>query len=443
MNTKNTQLNEFVNWFRSSTPYINAFRNKTFVLYFGGELLADTQFQPLVHDIMLLHSLGVKLVLVHGARPQIEKQLKKLGASITIVDGLRVTDDLALDCVIDATSRVRVEIEALLSMGLTNSLTAGSNIHISSGNYVVAKPMGIHNGVDFKHTGEVRKIATQAITQVLAQDHLVLIPPLGYSPTGEVFNLCAEDLASDIAIQIKADKLVYLVNDKGVVDARKQLVREIIAADAKTLLTKKYKMSTHTARCVQNSIKATDNNVARCHLIDRHIDGGLLIELFSRDGCGSLISTNTFETIRQASIDDTASLLELLQPLEQKAILVRRSREHIETSIRNFTVIERDGMIIGCAALFPFIDEHCGELACLAVHPDYRNKGRGNMLLQSIEKYARQLGLTSLFVLTTQTSQWFKERGFKTKDIKTLPVKRRSLYNYQRNSKMMLKQYTD
>ena len=445
-NTPKSQDN-FINWFRQSTPYINAFRNKTFVISFGGELLTDTQFTPLVHDIMLLHSLGVKLVLVHGARPQIERHLKKLNGEIKVVNGLRVTNDLALECVIDAASRVRVEIEALLSMGLANTLTAGNTVHINSGNFITAKPLGVINGVDYQHTGEVRKIAADTINTILNLNNLVLIPPLGYSPTGEVFNLNARDLAADIASEIKADKLIYLTNDKGIVDGRNKLIKELTASDAQSLVdsitlknaNKKTKMSDSTIRCIQNAIMAVNNNVPRCHLIDRHIDGGLLTELFTRDGCGSLISANNFESIRQATVDDIASLIELIQPLEQQGLLVKRSRENLEIDISSFTVIERDGMIIACAALFPFIKEKTGELACFAVHPDYQNNGRGEILFKAIQQHAKQLGLMSLFVLTTRTYQWFKERGFKAKDIKTLPVKRRLLYNYQRSSKMFVK----
>jgi len=433
------EQNPFVNWFRQSTPYINAFRNKTFVIAFGGELLTDTQFTPLVHDIILLHSLGVKLILVHGARPQTEARLKKLGGELKIVNGLRITNDAALDCVIDAASRVRVEIEALLSVGLANSLTAGKTVHISSGNFITAKPLGILNGVDYLHTGEVRKIATKTIQTILENDNLVLIPPLGYSPTGEVFNLNARDLAAEIASQIKADKLIYLISDKGVTNTRNQLIRELTSTDAQQLISKKTKMSDSTVRCISNAIKAVNNNVPRCHLIDRHLDGGLLTELFTRDGCGSLISADNFEKIRQATINDIASLLELIRPLEENGILVKRSRENIEMNISAFTVIERDSMIIGCVALFPFIKEKSGELSCFAVHPDYQNNGRGEILFNAIQQHAKQLGLNNLFVLTTRTSQWFKERGFKQKDIKQLPVKRRLLYNYQRNSKMFIK----
>ncbi len=434
----NTQA-PFVDWFRQSTPYINAFRNKTFVIAFGGELLADTQFTPLVHDIMLLHSLGVKLILVHGARPQTEARLKKLGAEVKIINGLRVTNDLALDCVIDAASRVRVEIEALLSMGLANSLTAGKTVHISSGNFVTAKPLGVLNGVDYLHTGEVRKIATKTIQATLAQDNLVLVPPLGYSPTGEVFNLNAKDLAAELASQLQADKLIYLINDKGITNPKNQLVKELTASDAQLLIKKKTRMSDSTVRCIQNAINAVNNNVPRCHLIDRHIDGGLLTELFTRDGCGSLISADNFEVMRQATINDIASLIKLIQPLEQDGILVKRSRENLEIEISAFTVIERDGMLIGCAALFPFIKEKMGELSCFAIHKDYQKNGRGEVLFNAIQLHAKQLGLKNLFVLTTRTSQWFKERGFKQKDIKKLPVKRRLLYNYQRNSKMFIK----
>ena len=434
-----SDVTQFVQWFRSSTPYINAFRDKTFVIYFGGEVIADRQFPELVHDLVLLHSLGVNLVLVHGARPQIETCLKQNKSEVKYINGLRITNDKALDCVISAAGRVRVEIEALLSTGLSNTPTQGARLRVVSGNFVTAQPVGIHDGIDYQHTGDVRKVNTGSINKQLAERNMILLSPLGYSPTGEIFNIHAEDLAYHVASELQAEKLIFLIDAKGITDSRNRLVREITTGDATTLLATKHKMKDSTVHCLENAIRACDAGVNRCHLVNRHTDGNLLIELFTRDGCGSLLSANKFENLRIATIADIGGILELIHPLEQQGMLVRRSRDYLETVIDHFRVMERDGMITACAALFPYMDKHMAELACLAVHPDYQSTGRGQEMLSAIENSARQLGISELFVLTTRASHWFAERGFNNGSIDKLPIKKRSLYNYQRNAKIFIK----
>ena len=429
----------FVRWFRDSAPYINAFRGRTFVIAFGGEMLADAQFSTLVHDLALLNSLGVKLVLVHGCRPQVETRLKKRDAQLRYVNGLRITDDEALLCVKEAAGCVRQDVEALLSMGLTNSPMAGACIRVVSGNFITAQPLGVRNGVDYQHTGEVRRVDTHALQSLLDSDAIALLSAIGYSPTGEIFNLSAKDVAATVAAQLKADKLVYLVDGKGVTDNRNRLVRELTLSDAEKLLAKKHKLSESIQHCLEVAIRACDEGVARAHFINRNIDGALLLELFTRDGSGSLLMADPFEDTRRATLDDIGGILELIEPLEAEDILVRRSREKLEIEIEHFTVVERDGTIVACAALYPSIKERISELACLAVHPDYRTQGRGNSLLTYIEKQTRQLNINQLFVLSTRSSHWFREHGFKPGTLEKLPVKRRALYNYQRKAKVFIK----
>ncbi len=436
---KNSKNIEFVHSFRNSAGYINAFRGRTFVIAFGGEMLADEQFAPLVHDIALLNSLGIKLVLVHGARPQIESRLKERKFTSEYVDDIRVTDDNALVCVKEASSSVRADIEALLSIGLTNSPVSCSRISVISGNFVTAQPYGVRDGVDYMHTGEVRKIEHNAINQALENNSIVLLSPIGYSSTGEIFNLSVEDVATAAAIELNANKLIYLVDAKGVTNKRKSLIRELTMDDANKLLEENKKLDAPIQRYLTSAIKACRNEIERTHILNRHIEGALLLELFTRDGCGTLITSESFEDIRPATIEDLAGLIELISPLEEEDILVRRSREKLEMEIEHFTVVERDGMIIACAALYPFLQDKVAELACLAVHPDYQGKNRGDQLLKYIERQTKQLGIKQLFVLTTRTAHWFRERGYASSDIKKLPVKRKSLYNYQRQSKMFAK----
>ena len=429
----------FVRWFRDSSPYINAFRGRTFVVAFGGEVIAEEQFASLVHDIALLTSLGVRLVLAHGARPQIEQRLNERGVEMQYVNGLRVTDGAALACVKEAAGTVRVEIEALLSMGLANSPMAGADIRVASGNFVTAQPLGVRDGTDYLHTGEVRRIDSEGIHRQLRDGALVLLSPIGYSPTGEVFNLSSEDVATATAIQLKADKLIYLIDGNGLQLDDGTLVRELNLNEAQSYLEEKEELSEAISKSLFSAIYACSNGVARAHLVNRHVNGSLLMELFTRDGIGTLISGETYEDIRQATIKDVGGILELIAPLEQEGVLVRRERERLEMEIDYFTVVERDGMAIACAALYPFSEDGFGELACMAVHKDYRNQGRGDDLLEYIERQAKGLGIDKLFVLTTRTAHWFQERGFKAANLKDLPVARQELYNYQRRSKVFIK----
>ncbi len=431
-----------VHGFRNAAPYIYAHRDRVFVIAFGGEAVTDKAFPNLIHDIALLHSLGVKQVIVHGARPQIEGRLKAHGADIQYHEGLRVTDTSALAAVKEAVGCVRVEIEALLSTSLANTPMSGMRLRVASGNFVTARPLGVRDGIDYAHTGEVRKIDVEGIRQQLALGNIVVLSPLGFSPTGETFNLSSVDVATTAAAALSAQKLIFLTEDFGLRDGRCKPIKQMDLSEAQSMLQAKRQLSAEARRDIHAAVNACLKTVGRVHLISRHIDGALLKELYTRDGVGTLITAETYEGLREAEIDDVRGILELITPLEEKGMLVRRSREQLELEIARFHVIERDGTIIGCAALYPSHEGSLGELACLAVHPRYRDEGRGDMLLTYMERRALAAGLKCLFVLTTQTAHWFLERGFKQGNLKALPIKRRELYNYQRNSKIFLKDLT-
>lgn len=430
---------QFVDWFRSSSPYINAFRGRTFVIVFGGEIIAEQRFTGLAHDIALLNSLGIRLVLVHGSRPQIEQRLRERKARIQYRNGRRITDKDALECVKEAAGVVSVEIEAMLSMGLANTPMAGARIRVASGNFVTARPLGILDGTDYLYTGKVRRIDQQAMQQQLEAGAIVLLSPIGYSPTGEVFNLTALEVASAAAIALQADKLLCLIEAPGLENTSGQLLRELTPAGAETALTEKAELPQAIAEVLKHAIECCRAGVRRAHLIDHRRDGALLLELFTRDGIGTMITTDIYEGTRQATIEDVGGILNLITPLEKEGILVRRSREHLEIGIEQFTVIERDGMVIACAAFHPFADEQVGELACLAVHPDYQHGGHGEALLRRIENEAKRQGIGRIFVLTTHASHWFQERGFHAAEPGQLPVARQGMYNYQRNSQVFIK----
>ncbi|HSQ02990.1 MAG TPA: amino-acid N-acetyltransferase [Burkholderiales bacterium] len=429
----------FIDWFQSVAPYIHAFRGKTFVIAFGGEVVADGRFFDLTHDLNLLAALGVKLVLVHGTRPQIEAQLKERRRRSQFHRGVRVTDDLALVCAKEASGRLRVEIEALLSMGLPNSPMAGADIRVASGNFIIAKPLGVLDGVDFMHTGEVRKVDATAIQKRLADNELVLVSPLGYSPTGEVFNLSLEDVAASTAVAVQAEKLIFMMDAIGVTGRRGELLRELTVHQAQTRLARSNAGEGDVRLFLPHAVRACQEGVKRVHLISGHIDDGLLLELFTRKGVGTLITPDPIETLRPARITDIGGILQLIEPLEGDGTLVKRSRSLLEREVTRFVVIEHDGVIVACAALYPFVDEKAGELACLAVRPDFRNQGAGERLLREIEIRARRLKLKRLFVLTTRAEHWFVERGFVETGLADLPAPKRALYNFQRRSVVLLK----
>jgi amino-acid N-acetyltransferase len=433
---------DYVAWFRDSAPYINAHRNRIFVIQFDGEVIASEQFAGVVHDIALLNSLGVRLVIVHGARQQIEQRLNAAGLAPAYVGGTRVTDAQALEVAKETVGVVRLEVESRLSMGLPNSPMAGARIRVVSGNFVTSRPLGVRDGVDFGYTGEVRRIDGDAIRSNLDSGAVVLLSPLGCSPTGEVFNLLAEEIATAVAIDLHAAKLLFLGKAATLSGGSEPMPTELSLAEASETLARvrKSRPSDDPALTqLTHAVRACRSGVSRVHLLDQNIDGAILLELFTRDGVGTMVNADAYDAIRRANVDDVGGIIELIQPLETEGVLVRRSREKLEMEIEHFHVVERDGAVIACAAAYPFNDGNLMEVACLAVHDHYRNGGRGDALLNAVESEARSIGAKQLFVLTTQTFHWFKERGFVDGAIEKLPVERKSLYNYQRNSKILVK----
>ncbi len=426
--------NDSIKLFRSSAPYINAHRGKTFVLMFGGEAIEHANFPNIIHDIALLNSLGVRLVLVHGARPQIDARVAWRDLVPRFSDGIRITDKQTLECVKDAAGSVRSQVEALLTMGLPNSPMHGAQIRVCSGNMVVAKPMGVRDGVDYENTGMVRRIDTTGINDHLNDGSIVLLSPMGYSSTGEVFNLSHEDVATQAAVALKADKLIVFSSRDGIFNQDGKLLRTLVRPDLQRMVAEgAIQTETTVATALATSVAA---GIPRAHCVSFVKDGALLQELFTRDGTGSLVMEHHYEQLRGATIDDVGGILKLINPLEERGILVKRSRERLESEINQFIVIVRDGMIIACAALYLYEDEGLAELACVATHPDYRGKNRGERILEAVTQRAVSAGINKLFVLTTVTAHWFLEQGFEQADVTALPSQKQELYNFQRNSKV-------
>ena len=432
---------ELVEGFRHSVPYINAHRGKTFVIMLGGEAIEHENFSSIVNDIGLLHSLGIRLVVVYGARPQIDANLAEHHHEPLYHKQTRVTDAKTLELVKQAAGMLQLEITARLSMSLNNTPLQGAHINVVSGNFIIAQPLGVDDGVDYCHSGRIRRIDEEAIHRQLDNGAIVLMGPVAVSITGESFNLTSEEIATQLAIKLKAEKMIGFCSSQGVYSQEGEIVPELFPNEAQARveeLEAEEDYNSGTVRFLRGAVKACRSGVRRCHLISYQEDGALLQELFSRDGIGTQIVMESAEQIRRATINDIGGILELISPLEQQGILVRRSREQLEMEIDKFTIIQRDNTTIACAALYPFPEEKIGEMACVAVHPDYRSSSRGEVLLNRIATQAKQMGLSKLFVLTTRSIHWFQERGFTPVDIDLLPESKKEMYNYQRRSKVMM-----
>ncbi|MCL2075894.1 MAG: amino-acid N-acetyltransferase [Betaproteobacteria bacterium] len=427
----------FAAWFRQVTPYINAFRGKTFVLAFGGKAIAGPLAKTLAYDVNLLASLGIRLILVHGARPQIEEELREKGLESHFHGSYRITDAAALDCVLDAIGSVYLEIEGMLSQGMPNTPMAGSKIRVVGGNFITARPLGVLDGVDLHYSGVVRKVDSEGLKAQLSLGNIVMLSCHGSSPTGEIFNLQMEEVAEAVAIALEADKLAYLTDCQGVLDENGALLQELTADAAQNLLEAKW-LTNDLKRSLPSAVRASRSGVGRVHIIGYDQDGALLRELFTREGIGTVISRESLEHLRDARADDIGALVALIEPLEADGTLVHRPREVLEWEIEQFSLVEHDGLVAGCAALYDY-GGNDAELACLVVHPAHRRCGYGERLVGRIEAKAKAAGIRRLFVLTARAVHWFIERGFSLEKTESLPEQKRRMYNLQRNSKVLVK----
>jgi amino-acid N-acetyltransferase len=435
----------FVPWFRAVAPHIHAYRGKTFVVAMAGELIAAGKLNSFVQDLAILHAIGIKLVLVHGFRPQVDEQLRAKGQTSRFSHGLRITDPVALDSAQEAAGQLRFEIEAAFSQGLPNTPMANATVRVVSGNFLTARPVGIVDGVDFMHSGVVRKVDGAAIRRAIDTGALVLLSPFGFSPTGEAFNLTMEDVATSTAISLQADKLLFMTEVAGIHekadDPESPIDTELALADARRLLAAlpNPTQPTDAAFYLKHCVKACEGGVERSHILPFAVDGSLLMEIFTHDGIGTMVVDEKLESLREATADDVGGILALIEPFERDGTLVKRDRTEIERDIGNYTLIEHDGVIFGCAALMPYPEARTGEMAALTVSPLVQGQGDGERILKRVEQRARALGLDSLFVLTTRTMHWFAKRGFQQVDAEWLPDARKRKYNWDRRSQVLVK----
>ncbi|MFY7864779.1 amino-acid N-acetyltransferase [Roseateles sp.] len=438
----------FVPWFRSVAPYIHAYRGETFVVGMPGELVAAGKLNAFVQDLSILHAMGIKIVLVHGFRPQVNEQLAAKGQTPKYSHGMRITDAIALDCAQEAAGQLRFEIEAAFSQGLPNTPMANATVRVVSGNFLTARPVGIVDGKDFQHSGLVRRVDAAAIQRAIDSGAVVLLSPFGFSPTGEAFNLSMEDVATSAAIALQADKLLFVCEVAGVRedpnDPDSPVDTELALADAVRMLSKTPRspeaiQAVNVEFYLEYCVKACQAGVERSHIVPFAVDGALLQEVYTHDGIGTMVVDEKLESLREADADDIGGIIALIEPLERDGTLVKRDRTEIERDIDLYTVIEHDGVIFGCAALYPYVEARTAEMAALTVSPDVQGQGDGDRILKRIEQRAKSQGLSSIFVLTTRTMHWFIKRGFRTVDPEWLPEERKRKYNWDRRSQVLVK----
>jgi amino-acid N-acetyltransferase len=402
----------------------------------------------LAQDLAMIQSMGVKVVLVHGFRPQVNEQLLAKGHTPRYARGMRITDSVSLDCAQEAAGQLRYEIEAAFSQGLPNTPMAGSTVRVISGNFLTARPVGIVDGVDFQHSGLVRKVDTASIQRTLDFGAMVLLSPFGFSPTGEAFNLSMEEVATSVATALQADKLLFVTEVPGIrvfpgepESEDNPIDTELPLAAAEKLLAElpAANQPTDTAFYLQHCVKACKGGVERSHIIPFAIDGAILLEVYEHDGIGTMVVDEKLESLREATVDDVGGILQLIEPFEKDGTLVKRSPTEIERDLGNYTVIEHDGVIFACAALYPYPEKRTAEMAALTVSPQVQGQGDGERILKRIEQRAKAKGLESIFVLTTRTTHWFLKRGFTLVDPEWLPEARKRKYNWDRKSQVLVK----
>jgi amino-acid N-acetyltransferase len=429
--------NGYAQWFRDSTPYISMHRHKTFVVLLPGDAFGHPNLTNIVHDLALIHVLGVRLVIVHGAREEIDRRLPD-GA---FHRGRRITSESDLPVLLGIFGEQRARLEALFSTGLPTSPLRETEISVIGGNFVTARPVGIVDGVDHLLTGRTRRVHADRLRNCLSADNIVLLSPLGYSPSGQVFNLAADELAADVALALEADKLIVFDREGALRNSAGERISVMTPAGLHAFLD-------DAGDHLSSVLRASRGGIASCQIVSYSEDGAVLAELFTASGSGTQIRERTGSFIRPATAADVAGIVEVIRPLEDAGMLVRRSRDRLEEEIDHFMVAAMDDNVIGCCAVYPYGDS--AELACVAVHPSYRERTLasqrgstvGASLLAAAEDRARAVGANALFALTTQTRDWFLEQGFTDASTDELPAPKQAMYNYRRNARVMIKALT-
>ena len=418
---------------RGILQYIPRFRDRTFVIAIDGEVAASENFSNLLLDLAVLRSLNIKVVLVHGARHQVEERAAELGQTISNADGVGITDERTLGISLDAATRLTHEImEGLTSVDLRAAYA----------NVIIAYPAGILGGVDQQFTGKIERVDAQALELFLTQGIVPVLPPLGFDGEGRTYRVNSDTVAVAVAEAVNAAKIIFLC-ETGTLKVDGQIVRQLSVAEAEEAV-KKGRLGEHQralASKIGHAARACRSGIPRVHVLDGHVNEALLAELFSNEGVGTMVYSNEYEHIRRAKRSDVRRISALIRQSVQDEELVHRTRTDILSQIDDYYVLELDRNIVGCVAMHVFRDENIAELACLYVHKSHANGGYGRKLVAFVEEQAREQGIAQLFLLSTQAFVFFQQKGgFHEATPEVLPAARRDKYQASgRRSKVLVK----
>lgn len=417
---------------RGILQYIPRFREKTFILAFDGAIITDENFANILLDVAVLRSLNIRVVLVHGAAAQIKALAGEQKITPSNLDGAGITDEATLKLALTAANRLTHEMLEGLS---ANDLRAACT------NAVIAHPLGIIQGVDHLFTGKVERVDVELLQSLLAQGVVPVIPPLGFDGDGKTYRVNSDAVAVAVADALKAVKLIYITTTDGLF-CQGKLIRQMIVGELGTLLEKnKCEFTAETQSKAVHAAAACRAGVQRVHVINGHVNEGLLAEVFSNEGIGTLIYANDYQQIRPAKKKDVRAIQMLTAQAVQSEELVKRTRTMIEKSLGDFYLFEIDKNPVACVALHVFAEQKKGELACLYVSASHENQGIGRKLIQFVESKARELALEELITLSTQAFTYFQSKGgFAEGSPDHLPAARREKYDQSgRNSKVLVK----
>ena len=420
---------------RGTLQYIPQFRERTFVLAVDGAVVTDENFATLLLDVAVLRSLNIRVVLVHGASAQIKLLAAEQKITASNLDGAGITDAPTLQLALTAANRLTHEILEGLS---ANDLRAACT------NAIIAHPLGIIQGVDHLYTGKVERVDVDLLQTLLAQGIIPIIPPLGFDGDGKTYRVNSDSVAVSVAEALKAVKLMFLTSQDGIL-VQGRLIRQMLVADLESVLAlQKQDIAPELLSKALHAVTASKAGIPRVHVINGRVDEGLLAEVFSNEGIGTLIYANEYQQIRRAMKKDIRAIQLLTKQAVESAELVKRTRAMIEKSLSDYLIFEIDKNPVACAALHVYPEQKKGELACLYVSPAQENRGIGKKLIQYVENKARESGLQELVTLSTQAFTYFQSKGgFSEGSPDDLPPGRREKYDQSgRNSKVLVKKLT-
>ena len=417
---------------RGILQYIPQFREKTFIIGVDGAIVTDENFANILLDVAVLRSLSIRVVLVHGAAAQIKALAETQNVKASNLDGAGITDAETLKLALTAANRLTHEILEGLS---ANDLRAACT------NAIIAHPLGIIQGVDHLFTGKVERVDTELLQTLLNQGIIPVVPPLGFDGDGKTYRVNSDSVAVAVAEALKATKLIYITAHDGL-KYNGQIIRQMIVAELQKLLQQNAAgFAGETLSKAQHAVPACLGGVQRVHIINGRVDEGLLAEVFSNEGIGTLIYANEYQQIRPAKKKDVRAIQLLTKKAVESDELVRRTRLVIEKSLADYYIFEIDKNPVACVALHVYPEQSKGELACLYVNPSHENQGIGRKLIQFTESKARELNLNELLTLSTQAFTYFQSKGgFAEGTPDDLPPARREKYDQSgRNSKVLVK----